>query len=73
MELLLWFYNCYISFWYNSSSTPLLKDCAFINGHWIDSADTFDVINPYDGKVIGHVPNLGAVECEDAIDAAYEV
>ena len=51
----------------------MLKECAFINGSWVNSSDTFDVINPYDGKVIAHVPNLGAVECEKAIDAAYEV
>ena len=56
-----------------SSSTPLMKERAFINGDWINSSDTFDVINPYDGNIIGRVPNLGAVECEEAIDAAYEV
>ena len=56
-----------------SSSTPLIKECAFINGDWINSSDTFDVTNPYDGNIIGRVPNLGANECEEAIDAAYEV
>merc|ERR1712226_778407 len=33
---------------------------------------TFDVFNPFDGNLIAKVPNLGEVECEEAIDAAYE-
>ena len=52
---------------------PLLKEHAYINGKWINSTKLFEVLNPYDGKVIARVPNLGAVECEEAIDAAYEV
>ena len=56
-----------------SSVDSLLKEAAFINGKWIYSTKTFDVFNPFDGKLIAKVPNLGEVECEEAIDAAYEV
>ena len=52
---------------------PLLKEGAYINGKWIHTTKTFDVFNPFDGKLISKVPDLGALECEEAIDAAYEV
>jgi len=55
-----------------SSVDSLLNEAAFINGKWIYSTKTFDVFNPFDGKLIAKVPNLGEVECEEAIDAAYE-
>ena len=51
----------------------MLKEDAYINGKWIHISNTFDVVNPFDGKIIARVPNLGEVECEEAIDAAYEV
>ena len=51
----------------------LLKEAAYINGKWVHSNKTFEIRNPYDGKIIARVPNLGGVECEEAIDAAYQV
>ena len=51
----------------------MLKEDAYINGKWIHISNTFDVVNPFDGKIIARVPNLGEAECEEAIDAAYEV
>ena len=51
----------------------MLKEDAYINGKWIHISNTFDVVNPFDGKIIARVPNLGEVECEEAINAAYEV
>ena len=51
----------------------LLKEAAYINGKWIHTTKTFDVLNPFDGNLIARVPNLGVNECEEAIDAAYEV
>ena len=58
---------------FSSNIDGLLKEAAFINGKWIHSTKTFDVYNPFDGNLIAKVPNLGEVECEEAIDAAYEV
>lgn len=48
----------------------LLRDCAYINGTWVTSANTFDVTNPADGTTIGSVPNLAATDAQAAIDAA---
>ena len=56
-----------------SSVDSLLKEAAFINGKWIHSTKTFDVFNPYNGKLVAKIPDLGVVECEEAINAAYEV
>ena len=43
---------------------------ALIDGQWIDSSATFAVINPATGAEIAKVPNLGAKETKQAIDAA---
>lgn len=43
---------------------------ALIDGQWITSATSFPVINPATGKEIARVPNLGAAETQDAVDAA---
>lgn len=48
----------------------LLREEAYINGQWISADRTIDVTNPSDGSVLGAIPNLGAKETEDAIDAA---
>ena len=48
----------------------LLRRHAYLNGAWIDAAARFDVDNPADGSSIGSVPNLGAQEAQQAIDAA---
>ena len=55
---------------------PALKDptllCrhAYLNGAWIDASERFEVDNPADGSIIGSVPNLGAAQARQAIDAA---
>lgn len=53
-------------------SSSLFKQQAYIDGKWCDanSNQTIVVHNPFDGSVIGTVPNLGAIETERAIDAA---
>lgn len=43
---------------------------AFIGGRWISSARTFPVLDPATGAEIARVPNLGAQETREAIDAA---
>ena len=44
----------------------------YINGEWIQSDDTFGVINPATGEEIGRVPNGGQAEAAQAIQAAHE-
>ncbi len=50
----------------------LLIDSAYINGKFITSKHTFDVINPATGKVIASLPDLKVVDCTKAINAADE-
>ena len=50
----------------------LLRQQAFIDGAWIgaENGATFPVSDPATGRVIGHVPDMGAVETRRAIEAA---
>jgi len=50
----------------------LLRQQAYINGHWLSAEDhsRLSVTNPATGKIIAHVPNLGAPETRLAIEAA---
>lgn len=50
----------------------LLKQQAFIDNIWIDAetGETIPVDNPSDGKRLGFVPSLGAVEIDRAVDSA---
>lgn len=50
----------------------LLRQQAFINGHWCDADDhaTFDVINPANGKIIAKISDLSGKETERAIQSA---
>ena len=49
----------------------LLREAAPVGGRWINAGrDGIAVTNPATGEVIGHVPNLGAAETLEAIDAA---
>jgi lactaldehyde dehydrogenase len=41
-----------------------------IGGEWVDADDRADVINPYDGSVVGSVPQASAAQVGEAIDAA---
>ena len=50
----------------------LLKSKASINGAWIESNKTFDVINPADGSVIQHVADLDISHVKSAIAGAYK-
>lgn len=51
----------------------LFHQQAYINGSWRDAhhQDTLEVTNPADNSVLGTVPNLGATETREAIEAAY--
>lgn len=50
----------------------LFRQHCFINGHWVDanSKKTFDVINPFDQSILGHVPECSTEETTRAIQAA---
>lgn len=52
---------------------PLLRQQAYVNGMWIDADNgaVSAICNPATGEILGHVPDLGAVETARAIEAAY--
>lgn len=54
------------------SDTSLLRTGSHISGVWSDSRDgrTFDVLNPADGSWLAAVADCGAVEAEQAVEAA---
>lgn len=52
----------------------LLLNKTLINGQWVSASsnEEFPVLNPANGAVIGHVPDLNANDVQTAIDAAHE-
>jgi succinate-semialdehyde dehydrogenase/glutarate-semialdehyde dehydrogenase len=52
--------------------SKLLRQEAYVNGQWItaDDGKTVAIANPANGRIVGHVPVMGAVETRRAIDAA---
>jgi len=52
----------------------LLRNLAYINGQWVgaDTGETFDVLNPATQRPIGNVPNMGATETRQALEAAQQ-
>jgi succinate-semialdehyde dehydrogenase / glutarate-semialdehyde dehydrogenase len=48
----------------------LWREAAFIAGEWRGSDRTIAVDNPATGAVIGHVPDFGAAETDEAVTAA---
>jgi len=63
---------CYL--WTSLLNNPqLFHQQAYINGSWksADSKKTIEVHNPAQGTVIGTVPDMGAVETREAINAAH--
>ena len=50
----------------------LLRSQAYVNGEWIDadSGETFDVLDPASGQLVGAVANVGANETRRAVEAA---
>ncbi|MBP6018082.1 MAG: NAD-dependent succinate-semialdehyde dehydrogenase [Burkholderiaceae bacterium] len=50
----------------------LFRQQALIDGHWRDADDkgTLQVKNPFDSRVLGTIPDLGATETRRAIEAA---
>jgi len=54
----------------NLNDPTLLKTGSFIDGSWLESDTTFDVINPADGVLVGKVADFGKAEATQAIEAA---
>jgi len=50
----------------------LLRQKCYIDGDWVDSSETIEVLNPTDNSVLGTVPSLGADEAKRAIEAAEQ-
>jgi len=48
----------------------LFREAAYIDGQWITASQTFSVDNPATGEIIANVPDLGASETRQAIEAA---
>jgi succinate-semialdehyde dehydrogenase/glutarate-semialdehyde dehydrogenase len=48
----------------------LLKTDALINGHWVNGASRFEVLDPATGHKLADVANLGPADAEAAIAAA---
>jgi len=56
------------------SDPSLLPAAGYVGGKWVDAAAggaTFEVNNPATGEIIATLPDLGATETRDAIDAAH--
>jgi succinate-semialdehyde dehydrogenase / glutarate-semialdehyde dehydrogenase len=49
----------------------LFKEACFIGGEWREGSGTIPVRNPATGEVVGHVPDCGAAETNQAIAAAH--
>jgi succinate-semialdehyde dehydrogenase/glutarate-semialdehyde dehydrogenase len=52
----------------------LFQEKSFINNNWVtsDNNKIINVENPFDGRVIGHIPDCGRDETERAIQAAHK-
>ncbi|WP_164662200.1 NAD-dependent succinate-semialdehyde dehydrogenase [Tropicibacter sp. Alg240-R139] len=53
----------------------LLRQACLINGEWLDVESTeavIEVTNPSDLSIVGRVPNMGAQETHNAIEAAHK-
>ena len=55
----------------NLARPDLLRSGAFIDGEWIERGEVFDVSNPADGSLVGHVSQSGSAETVRAVAAAH--
>ncbi len=53
-------------------NNSFLKTESYINGKWVGSNSTYEVVNPANGHIVAHVAKAGKTETEDAIDTAQE-
>lgn len=52
------------------TQSNLLKNGSFINGQWLTSPTSFEVINPFDNSVLANVSNAGVAQTKQAVQAA---
>lgn len=57
-----------------SRNMHLLLNKALVGGQWVSGStnEELPVLNPANGVVIGHVPNLNADDVQNAINAAHD-
>ncbi|NGZ06182.1 MAG: aldehyde dehydrogenase family protein [Magnetococcales bacterium] len=48
------------------------KRLAYLAGEWVDTAETLEVINPFNGELVATVALCGAKEIDQALDAAVD-
>jgi succinate-semialdehyde dehydrogenase/glutarate-semialdehyde dehydrogenase len=49
----------------------LFRQECYINGAWVQAIDSFEVIDPADGQLVGKVPSLGQEATRETIAAAH--
>lgn len=58
----------------NLAEPGLFREAAYVAGDWLPAdGQGIAVTDPFDGKLLGHVPDLGPVHTRQAIDKAHEV
>ncbi|XP_070558290.1 succinate-semialdehyde dehydrogenase, mitochondrial-like isoform X2 [Ptychodera flava] len=57
-----------------AAKNPFIRDKAYIGGKWVSAKDgsSFEVKNPANGELIGSVPDMKAVDAEEAVKVAYD-
>jgi len=61
-------------FWLELKRPDLLREAAFVAGKWLPAnGQGIPVHDPFDGRLVGYVPNLGAVHVREAIQKAQLV
>ncbi|KAL6694278.1 aldehyde dehydrogenase [Trichoderma pleuroticola] len=50
----------------------LFTGFAFIDGHWVEKKNTFEVVEPATEKILGHVANCDLADFQRAIESAYD-
>ncbi|HIQ37935.1 MAG TPA: NAD-dependent succinate-semialdehyde dehydrogenase [Desulfocapsa sulfexigens] len=50
----------------------LFRQECYINGEWLGSSESIEVINPADNSIIGSVPSLGAKDTQNAIKLSQD-
>ena len=52
--------------------STLFKTDSYISGEWVSSNNHFDVVNPFDGKVLAQVSDMTRSDCKSAIGKAAD-
>ncbi len=55
------------------NNSALFRQRCYLNGDWVGSKETIEVVNPTDLTVLGTVPSLGADDIRHVIDCAESV